>query len=65
LGERVAGTLSRLFSFLLVGALAKYRPVHARVVAAAMVKVAKAHPAGVNIYESDEIRAMDNDSPQD
>ncbi|MBV9957569.1 MAG: oxidoreductase [Acidobacteria bacterium] len=62
LGERMAEKLSRLFSFLFLGSLQKYRPVHARTVAAAMVTVAKRQPRGVNIFESDEIRAMPSDS---
>lgn len=57
-GEQVAEKLSRIFSFLFIGALKKYRPVHARAVAQAMVKVAKEQPAGLNIFESDRIRAM-------
>ena len=57
-GERVAEKFSSIFSFLFIGALKKYRPVHARTVAQAMVSVAKEQPAGVNIFESDRIRAM-------
>lgn len=57
-GERIAEKTSRLFSFLFVGRLAKYRPIHARMVAAAMVKIAKEQPNGVNIYESDQIRSI-------
>ena len=58
LGERVAEKASKLFSFLLVGALGRYRPVQARAVAAAMLKIAKEHPAGVNFFESDRIRRI-------
>lgn len=58
LGERVAEKLARVFSFLFIGALKKYRPVEARHVAQAMVKIAKEQPAGVNIYESDRIRSI-------
>jgi uncharacterized protein YbjT (DUF2867 family) len=58
LGERVAEKLSRIFSFLFLGSLQKYRPVHARTVAAAMVAAARRRPRGVNVFESDEIRAM-------
>ncbi|MBA3804244.1 MAG: oxidoreductase [Acidobacteria bacterium] len=58
LGERVAELPMRYVSFLMVGPLRKYRPVHALAVAAAMLKVAKEHPTGVNIFESDRIRAM-------
>lgn len=58
LGERVAELPMRYVSFLLVGPLAKFRPVHARTVAAAMLKVAKERPVGTNIFESDRIRAL-------
>jgi uncharacterized protein YbjT (DUF2867 family) len=62
-GERIAVKASKLFSFLLVGALAKYKPVEARAVANAMLRVAKEHPAGVNIFESDRIRRMTRVTP--
>lgn len=58
LAERVAEKLARVFSFLFIGALKKYRPVDARDVAHAMIKIAREQPAGVNIYESDRIRLI-------
>jgi uncharacterized protein YbjT (DUF2867 family) len=57
-GERLAQQASKLLSPLFVGALAKYRPVAAREVAAAMLEVAIDCPAGVNLFESDRIRRM-------
>jgi uncharacterized protein YbjT (DUF2867 family) len=57
-GERVAEQALKLFSFLLVGGLRKYRAVHARSVARAMIKVALEQPAGVNVFESDRIAEM-------
>ena len=57
-GERLAQPLMKIFSFLLVGPLKKYRPVPARVVAQAMLRVAKENPAGFNVYESDRIAAL-------
>jgi uncharacterized protein YbjT (DUF2867 family) len=54
-GERVAEMAMKVFSFLLVGALRKYRAVKARAVAEAMIAVAKQRPAGVNVFESDRI----------
>jgi uncharacterized protein YbjT (DUF2867 family) len=54
-GERVAEMAMKLFSFLLVGPLGKYRPVEARAVAGAMVKTAKQRQPGVRIFESDRI----------
>ena len=50
-GERVAEKAMKVFSFLLVGPLRKYRPVEARTVAAMMVRVALDKPAGVNVFE--------------
>jgi uncharacterized protein YbjT (DUF2867 family) len=54
-GERVAEKTLKLFSFLLVGSLRKYRAVQAGAVAGAMIKVALEQPAGVNVFESDRI----------
>jgi uncharacterized protein YbjT (DUF2867 family) len=58
LGERVAELPMKYVSFLMVGPLAKYRPVHAHAVASAMIRIAKEHPTGVNVFESDRIRAI-------
>jgi uncharacterized protein YbjT (DUF2867 family) len=58
LKERVAELPMRYVSFLMVGPLRKYRPVQARTVAAAMLRVAKEHPTGINVFESDRIRAL-------
>lgn len=57
-GEALAVKASPLVSLLMVGPLATYKPVQARAVAAAMVQVAKEHPAGVNIFESEQIQRM-------
>jgi uncharacterized protein YbjT (DUF2867 family) len=57
-GERVSEYAMKTFSFLLVGPLEKYRPVEASVVASAMLRVAKEHPAGINVFQSDRICAM-------
>ncbi len=57
-GEQIAEKAAKIFSFIFVGPLKKYRPIHARNVAEAMVRVAKEQPAGVNILESETIRAL-------
>lgn len=57
-GERVSEYMMKTFSFMMVGPIEKYRPVHASVVASAMLKVAKEHPAGINVFQSDRISAM-------
>lgn len=58
LGERVAEKGMKLFSFLLVGSLRKYRAIHAHDVAGAMIKVALEEPAGRNVFESDRIAGI-------
>jgi hypothetical protein len=58
LGERIAERVAKIFSFLFVGPLRKYRPIAASVVAAAMIAAAKRNLAGVNIFESDQIQAL-------
>ena len=55
-GERIAEAVLKVFSFMLSGSWKKYRPIEARAVAAAMVGVAKRHPQGVNVFESDQIK---------
>ncbi|HEY6187733.1 MAG TPA: oxidoreductase, partial [Pyrinomonadaceae bacterium] len=57
-GERVSEYAMKTFSFLLLGPLEKYRPVQASAVAHAMLKIAKEHPSGVNVFESNRISAM-------
>jgi len=58
LGEQVAEKVLGTLSFLFIGPLAKYKPIHASTVAAAMVRIAKAQPRGVNIYESSKIHTL-------
>ncbi|HVG34716.1 MAG TPA: oxidoreductase [Pyrinomonadaceae bacterium] len=62
LTERVAELPMRYVSFLMVGPLAKYRPVTARAVAASMLKIAKQQRTGINVFESDQIRRMTDDA---
>jgi len=57
-GEKIAEKMSGVFSFLFSGPLRKYRPIHAAVVAAAMVEIAKQNLVGVNIFESDRIQEV-------
>ncbi len=56
--ERMAVVLSPLVAWMLVGPLARYRPIRAATVARAMVRAA--HPAqrGVHIYEGKGIRRL-------
>jgi uncharacterized protein YbjT (DUF2867 family) len=57
-GEKIAEKAAGAFSFLFRGPLRKYRPIPARVVAAAMIEVAKRNLPGVNIFESDRIQEV-------
>jgi hypothetical protein len=43
---------------MFVGLLGRYRPIAARAVAAAMIRIAKDAARGVHVYESDRIRAL-------
>lgn len=56
LGEHAAIVLARLISPLLLGRWKKYRPIHARTIAKAMVILALQGSNGVHIYESDGIQ---------
>lgn len=56
--ERIAGLLSPLVGWVMVGPLARYRPIKAATVARAMVRVARDAPRGAHVYESDEIRRL-------
>jgi uncharacterized protein YbjT (DUF2867 family) len=57
-GERIAERLLKLVSPIMLGSLARYRPIEARIVAAAMVYIASGNIPGVYFYESDEISAI-------
>lgn len=57
-GERAAVVASGLFSWAMVGPLARFRPVPADSVAAAMVAVSRQPVSGVRIVENDEIHRL-------
>lgn len=56
-GERVAAVLSRVIAPLLIGRLRRYRPIAARAVAAAMLRVARGDGTG-GVLESEQIAAV-------
>lgn len=58
LGERIGALFMRAAAPLMLGPIRKYRPIHARTVAAAMVSVAKLDTPGVHRYESDRIASL-------
>jgi len=58
-GEMVGKVVMKTFSPLLAGKLKKYRAIHGRDVARAMISVLNNEPAK-NIYESDELQRIAN-----
>jgi uncharacterized protein YbjT (DUF2867 family) len=56
--ERVAVVLTPLVGWILMGSLARYRPIKAAVVARAMVRIAREAARGTHVYESDVIRRL-------
>ncbi|MBD0318933.1 MAG: oxidoreductase [Gemmatimonadetes bacterium] len=56
--EAAAQKVAPLLAPLLVGPLRKYRAIHASVVAAAMVKLAKEGVRGTRVLESDQIERL-------
>lgn len=57
-GEKVATLFSYFLSFLLLGPLKKYKPIHARTIAQGMLKIAKQGLHGFYIFESDQIKRI-------
>lgn len=57
-GEKIGQAVMPVLSFLLAGSLAKYKPVQASDVAAAMIAASKTGKRGVNIYTYNEIRSL-------
>lgn len=62
-GERAAVLASRALSFAFVGPLARYRPIEADEVAAAMVALARGEVTGTLVVESEEIRPRGSTPP--
>ena len=57
LGERIAMMAAPLLQLALVGGLRRYRPIQARDVARAMVRIAREAPRGPNVFEYDAMLA--------
>jgi uncharacterized protein YbjT (DUF2867 family) len=57
-GEAFAQRVMPALQWMMVGALRRYRPVHAATVARAMVRLARQAPRGVRVVESDEIQTI-------
>ncbi|TMV49449.1 NAD-dependent epimerase/dehydratase family protein [Paenibacillus mesophilus] len=57
-GEKIGEVVGKMFSFLIVGSLRKYKPVAASSVAGAMINAAKQRLTGVRSFEFDEIMLL-------
>lgn len=58
LGEKIGEVVGKMFSFLMVGSLRKYKPVAASSVAKAMINAAKQRLTGVRSFEFDQIMLL-------
>lgn len=61
LGEKAGAFVMKLFSFLLVGNLRKYKPIESKTVAKALLAIAQQNNRGFQIYESDVIQRIGKD----
>jgi uncharacterized protein YbjT (DUF2867 family) len=51
-GERMAEIVAKATAFLWKGPLAKYKPIHVRTVARAMLEASRMHEKGIHVHES-------------
>ena len=59
-GEQVGAVVMKIFSFLLIGSLKKYKAIHGDTVAKALFTVAQKSKKGFTIYESDLLEQLGN-----
>ena len=59
-GEQVGAVVMKIFSFLLIGSLKKYKPIHGDTVAKALFTLAQKSKKGFTIYESDLLEQLGN-----
>jgi len=55
-GEKIGQVVMQAFSFLLTGSWRKYKPIHAREVALAMIKASHQHEEGIYLYEYNRMK---------
>jgi uncharacterized protein YbjT (DUF2867 family) len=60
LGEKIGSFFMKLFSFLFIGSIKKYKPIQAEDVAKAMFSIAQKSHKGFHILESDTIQEIAN-----
>ena len=58
LGEKAASLFSKIFGFVFIGGLKKYKPIQSKKVAKALFAIAQKNNKGFTIYESDAIQKM-------
>ena len=58
MAEQFGLTMMKIFSFLMVGKLNKYKPIHGKTVAKAMICFAVKDFEGLHIFESHEIKEL-------
>lgn len=58
MAEKVGVFFMKVFSFLFLGKLKKYKPIESTVVAKALLKIAQRNNKGYKIYESDAIQEI-------
>lgn len=58
LGEIIGKYIMQIFSFLFFGKFRKYKAIHAKTVALAMIKAAKTNFSGIKVFESNEIEKI-------
>ena len=62
LGEKAAEVVSNLVRPIFKGKLSRYQPIHADLVARAMLTLALSSGEGIQVFESEEIRMLANQS---
>lgn len=61
LGEKIGGFFMKLFSFIFIGSIKKYKPIESETVAKAMQTLGQKNNLGFKIYESDVIQDIANE----
>lgn len=60
LAEKTAALFMKIFSFLFIGSIKKYKPIESETVAKALFRIAQKNLKGFTIYESGEIQQIGN-----
>lgn len=60
MGETAAAIFMKIFSFIFIGVLQKYKPIESETVATALFNIAQKNKEGFTIYESDQLQQIGN-----